>query len=97
MAMLDGVTELTLDFLNEATQAWVEIEYNRAVHRETASCAGRALRPRARRAPLQPFQRVAPRRVSPGDQAEAAAKRRHDLAGGRAVRGPGTLSPLPRS
>jgi transposase InsO family protein len=31
--MLDGV-ELTLDFLNEATQAWVEIEYNRAVHRE---------------------------------------------------------------
>ena len=33
MEMLEGV-ELTLDFLNEATQAWVEIEYNRAVHRE---------------------------------------------------------------
>jgi hypothetical protein len=33
MEMLQGV-ELTLDFLNEATQAWVEIEYNRAVHRE---------------------------------------------------------------
>jgi transposase InsO family protein len=33
MEMLDGV-ELTLDFLNEATQAWMEIEYNRAVHRE---------------------------------------------------------------
>lgn len=33
MEMLDGV-ELTLDFLNEATQAWTEIEYNRAVHRE---------------------------------------------------------------
>ena len=33
MEMLDGV-ELTLDFLNEVTQAWVEIEYNRAVHRE---------------------------------------------------------------
>jgi len=33
MEMLDGV-ELTLDFLNEATQAWAEIEYNRAVHRE---------------------------------------------------------------
>jgi len=33
MEMLEGV-ELTLDFLNQATQAWVEIEYNRAVHRE---------------------------------------------------------------
>jgi putative transposase len=38
MNMLDGVAELTLDLLNEATQAWVEIEYNRAVHRET-SCS----------------------------------------------------------
>ena len=34
MEMLDGVPKLTLDFLNEATQAWMEIEYNRAVHRE---------------------------------------------------------------
>jgi hypothetical protein len=34
MKMLDGYPELTLDFLNEATQAWVEVEYNRAVHRE---------------------------------------------------------------
>ena len=34
MEMLQGCKELTLDFLNEATQAWVEIEYNRAVHRE---------------------------------------------------------------
>jgi transposase InsO family protein len=38
MKMLDGVAELTLEFLNRATQAWVEIEYNRAVHRETG-CA----------------------------------------------------------
>lgn len=38
LAMLDGYPELTLAFLNEATQAWVEIEYNRAVHREL-SCA----------------------------------------------------------
>jgi putative transposase len=37
MKMLDGVTELTLEFLNQATQAWAEIEYNRAVHRETSS------------------------------------------------------------
>ena len=35
MEMLDGVAKLTLDFLNEATQAWVEVEYNRSLHRET--------------------------------------------------------------
>ncbi len=37
MEMLEGVTDLTLDFLNQATLAWVEIEYNRAVHRETGT------------------------------------------------------------
>jgi putative transposase len=37
MKMLDGVAELTLDFLNQATQAWIEMEYNRAVHREMSS------------------------------------------------------------
>jgi hypothetical protein len=37
MEMLDGCVELTLDFLNQATQAWIEIEYNRAVHREIAT------------------------------------------------------------
>jgi putative transposase len=34
MEMLGHVRELTLDFLNRATQAWVEIEYNRKKHRE---------------------------------------------------------------
>jgi transposase InsO family protein len=38
LKMLDGVADLTFDFLNQTTQAWVEIEYNRAVHREI-SCA----------------------------------------------------------
>jgi putative transposase len=38
LRMLDGMAELTLNLLNEATQAWVEIEYNRAMHRET-SCS----------------------------------------------------------
>ncbi len=32
--MLEGCAELTLALLNEATQAWVELEYNRAVHAE---------------------------------------------------------------
>jgi putative transposase len=35
MKMFEGVCELTLALLNRATQAWVEIEYNRAEHRET--------------------------------------------------------------
>lgn len=34
MAMLEEVEDLTLSMLNEATQAWVEYEYNRAVHSE---------------------------------------------------------------
>jgi transposase InsO family protein len=34
LAMLEGVEELTLDLLNEATQAWVELEYNRSFHEE---------------------------------------------------------------
>ena len=34
MTMLEGVAQLTLASLNEATQAWMEIEYNRATHRE---------------------------------------------------------------
>jgi len=35
MAMLENVKDLTLAFLNEATQAWVEFEYNRTVNEET--------------------------------------------------------------
>jgi transposase InsO family protein len=35
LAMLEGVEPLTLDLLNEATQAWVELDYNREVHGET--------------------------------------------------------------
>ena len=34
MAMLDEVPDLTLAQLNEATQAWVEYEYNRKLHSE---------------------------------------------------------------
>jgi transposase InsO family protein len=34
IAMLEHVPDLTLTFLNEATQAWVEHEYNRKLHSE---------------------------------------------------------------
>lgn len=36
IAMLSG-TSLTLEFLNRATQAWVEMEYNRSHHEEIAT------------------------------------------------------------
>ena len=34
MAMLEGEASLTLDVLNQATQAWVEQEYHRHFHSE---------------------------------------------------------------
>jgi len=38
LKMLDGVADLTLELLNQATQAWAEVEYNSVVHREI-SCS----------------------------------------------------------
>lgn len=35
MAMLENVPDLSLKLLNDATIAWVEMEYNRSVHSET--------------------------------------------------------------
>lgn len=35
MAMLEGQADLSLAMLNEATSAWVELEYNRKEHQET--------------------------------------------------------------
>jgi putative transposase len=35
LAMLEGQADLTLALLNEATQAWIEMEYQRRVHAET--------------------------------------------------------------
>ena len=94
LEMLGKVRELTLDFLNQATQAWVEIEYNRRVHREIG-CA-----PATRFAAAPDVLRESPssdallRGVPPGSEAASAAKRRHDLAGRRAVRDPQPLSSL---
>lgn len=34
MSMLENVKDLTLEFLNRATQAWVDLEYNRKFHSE---------------------------------------------------------------
>ncbi len=37
VSMLEGVKDITLPLLNEATQAWVEMEYNRKLHSEIAT------------------------------------------------------------
>ena len=37
LAMLEDVDDLSLSLLNEATQAWVEYEYNRSAHSEIGS------------------------------------------------------------
>jgi transposase InsO family protein len=64
LEMLEGSTELTLDFLNAATQAWSEIEYNRRKHREIG-CS-----------PVERFARAADvLRPSPSSQALRAAFR----------------------
>lgn len=45
LAMLENVPDLTLDALNHATQAWIEMEYNRAHHSEIGEApAERCLR-----------------------------------------------------
>ena len=36
LEMLEQRSDLTLELLNLATQAWAEVEYNRSVHRELA-------------------------------------------------------------
>ncbi len=65
MAMLEGVSDLTLASLNEATQAWCEYEYNRAVHSETGESAARALSRRPRGAAPQSRQRRATASLHP--------------------------------
>lgn len=37
MAMLQGMADVTLKILNDATMAWVECEYNRSVHSEISA------------------------------------------------------------
>ena len=52
--MLEDVPDLTLNVLNEATQAWVEYEYNRGVHSEIGAGAADPLPRRPRGVAPQP-------------------------------------------
>jgi transposase InsO family protein len=79
LAMLEGVPDLTLDLLNETTQAWVELGYNRAVHSEIG------------RAPLAAF--LAEPRVLRDSPAGEVLRQRFRLKATRAQRrSDGTVS-----
>ena len=45
MAMFEGVADLTLAMLNEATQAWAEFDHNRKIHSRPAKPRSRASSP----------------------------------------------------
>ena len=97
MKMLDGVADLTLELLNEATQAWVEIEYNRAVHRETGSS------PVDRFAKAPDVLRSSPSSAALRDAFRLETKRKQRQSDGTislegsAVRDSGKVPSLPRS
>jgi hypothetical protein len=57
LPMLDGVADLTLAQLNEATLAWVEMEYNRAEHSELGTTPATVIS-RPRRAALSEQRRT---------------------------------------
>ena len=93
MAMLEGEVQLTLELLNEATQAWVEQEYHRTVHSEIDATplarylAGPSVaRPCPAAQALRDAFRIEVHR-------RAAPQRRHAQPGGPALRDPRPVSP----
>ena len=92
MAMLEGVDDLTLARLNEATQAWVEQDYNRKRHSEIDDTPlARFLAGPSRDATL-PGCRGAAAGLHPHRTAHPAQERRH-----RRHRRPPLRSPQPLS
>ena len=87
LAMLEGVEDLSLALLNEATQAWVELEYNRTRHAEIAQTpaarwlAGpQVLRPAADSAALRlAFTRAESRTLRRSDATVSIAGRRFEV------------------
>ena len=67
-----GMTQSTPEFLNEATQTWVEIKYHHLVHRETSSSPVDRFAKRCT-CSTQVLQRVASRCISLGNRQVLAA------------------------
>ncbi len=87
LAMLEGVEDLSLALLNEATQAWAELEYNRKRHAEIAQTpaarwlAGpQVLRPAPDSAALRlTFTRAESRTLRRSDATVSIAGRRFEV------------------
>jgi len=95
IAMLEHLPDLTLSFLNEATQAWVEYEYNRKVHSEIGEAPlTRFLAGGSRGDAAEPRQRHATPRLHPHRSPHAAQERRHCRHRGAPLR---DSKPLPPS
>ena len=95
MKMLDGVAELTLERLQRGDPG---VDGNRVQPRRAPRNSACSPVERFEQAPTCSaiaLERVAPRRVSPGNQADSAAKRWHDLARRRTLRDSSEIPPLP--
>ena len=90
MAMLEGVDDLTLARLNEATQAWVEQDYNRKRPQRDRRHAARPLPRRPQRDATLPGCRRVAAGLHPHRTADLAQERRH-----RRHRRPPLRSPQP--
>ena len=87
LAMLEGVEELTLELLNEATQAWVELEYNKKRHQELGVAPVRRYLDGPDVGSPLPEQRCIARRLSPRPVAQPTPQRRYAEHRGHALRG----------
>ena len=85
LPMLEGVADLTLSQLNEATQAWVEMEYNRKVHSHLGTSTprwvseGQGRGPRSAR-PRRSFCSPSPRRCGARSAAPTGRSRSRGCA-----------------
>ena len=96
MAMLEDVPDLTLAMLNEATQAWVEYEYNRKIHSEIGEAPDHPLPRRPGRDAAEPGQHDTQAGFHQDRTADPAQERRHDRHRGPPLRGAKPISPPDR-
>ena len=94
MAMLEGVADLSLAMLNQATQAWVEPDYNRKLHSEIGQSAARSFPRRPLGDAALSRRRGAQARLHPDRATRPAQERRNHRHRGPPFRG---AEPIPPS
>ena len=93
LPMLEGVADLTLRQLNEASLAWVEMEYNRKVHAETGQTPLRRYLDDKDAGRPSPSSEGPATGLHPRSPARPAPFRRHPQPGGDSLRGSLPLRP----